>query len=361
MRTPAVEMAERAERIRARADGAGAPVVEARAARRRGAPRGPRRRAARVPRARAWERWERGRATRRSGPGPGRPVHLPAPGLLGGHRAARAGRHLGADRGVLLRHDDADRPGYLGGGARRRRRGADRGRPRRRRAAAAYACCRPPGHHVTRTAYGGSCYLNNAAIAAARLRDRRSRRGRRSSTSTPTTATAPSRSSGSATTSSRARSTSIPAAGWFPHFLGGATSAGRAREPARTCNVPVPPGTRRRASGRAAVAELVQAARSHGAEALVLALGVDAAGADPESPLDVTGTGYREAGRIVGALGLPTVVVQEGGYDLAVDRRARARHAGGPRGGPKERAAEPLRSGSGRTRSEGVPRSRART
>ena len=30
----------------------------------------------------------------------------------------------------------------------------------------AYALCRPPGHHVTRAAYGGSCYLNNAAIAA---------------------------------------------------------------------------------------------------------------------------------------------------------------------------------------------------
>src|SRR6476646_16934 len=34
----------------------------------------------------------------------------------------------------------------------------------------AYACTRPPGHHVTRAAYGGSCYLNNAAIAAAALR-----------------------------------------------------------------------------------------------------------------------------------------------------------------------------------------------
>ena len=30
----------------------------------------------------------------------------------------------------------------------------------------AYALCRPPGHHATRAAYGGSCYLNNAAIAA---------------------------------------------------------------------------------------------------------------------------------------------------------------------------------------------------
>src|SRR5207248_5954606 len=33
----------------------------------------------------------------------------------------------------------------------------------------AYALCRPPGHHVTRDAYGGSCYLNNAAIAAQAL------------------------------------------------------------------------------------------------------------------------------------------------------------------------------------------------
>src|SRR6266480_7683438 len=33
----------------------------------------------------------------------------------------------------------------------------------------AYALCRPPGHHVTRSAYGGSCYLNNAAVAAQAL------------------------------------------------------------------------------------------------------------------------------------------------------------------------------------------------
>ena len=58
------------------------------------------------------------------------------------------------------------------------------------------------------------------------------------------------------------------------------------------------------------------AAFAAGARALVVALGVDAAAADPESPLQVTAAGYREAGRILGALGLPTVVVQEGGYDL---------------------------------------------
>ena len=49
---------------------------------------------------------------------------------------------------------------------------------------------------------------------------------------------------------------------------------------------------------------------------LVVALGVDAAGGDPESPLEVTADGYRAAGRALGELGLPTVIVQEGGYDL---------------------------------------------
>jgi acetoin utilization deacetylase AcuC-like enzyme len=39
---------------------------------------------------------------------------------------------------------------------------------------------------------------------------------------------------------------------------------------------------------------------------------------DPESPLRVTAAAFRAAGRTLGALGLPTVIVQEGGYDLEV-------------------------------------------
>jgi acetoin utilization deacetylase AcuC-like enzyme len=35
-----------------------------------------------------------------------------------------------------------------------------------------YALCRPPGHHASRDQYGGYCYLNNAAIAAEHLRSR---------------------------------------------------------------------------------------------------------------------------------------------------------------------------------------------
>jgi acetoin utilization deacetylase AcuC-like enzyme len=50
---------------------------------------------------------------------------------------------------------------------------------------------------------------------------------------------------------------------------------------------------------------------------MVVALGVDAAAGDPESPLRVSEAGYRKAGRVLASLGLPTVFVQEGGYDLA--------------------------------------------
>ena len=59
-----------------------------------------------------------------------------------------------------------------------------------------------------------------------------------------------------------------------------------------------------------------QAVRDHAATALVVSLGVDAAADDPESPLQITAAGFAAAGRALGDLGLPTVFVQEGGYDL---------------------------------------------
>ena len=65
----------------------------------------------------------------------------------------------------------------------------------------------------------------------------------------------------------------------------------------------------------AGVEELVAAAA--GVDALVVALGVDAAAGDPNAPLRVSEDGFRRAGALLGATALPTVVVQEGGYDLS--------------------------------------------
>jgi acetoin utilization deacetylase AcuC-like enzyme len=81
-------------------------------------------------------------------------------------------------------------------------------------------------------------------------------------------------------------------------------------------NIPLAPGSGDR-EWLEAVDRLVDLARSHEVKAVVVPLGVDAAEGDPESPLRVTAAGFHEAGRRVGALGLPTVLVQEGGYDLS--------------------------------------------
>ena len=48
--------------------------------------------------------------------------------------------------------------------------------------------------------------------------------------------------------------------------------------------------------------------------ALVVALGLDASESDPLQGLKVTGAGFHAMAAKIGALGLPTVLVQEGGY-----------------------------------------------
>jgi acetoin utilization deacetylase AcuC-like enzyme len=179
-------------------------------------------------------------------------------------------------------------------------------------APAAYACTRPPGHHVTRSCFGGSCYLNNAAAAAARLR---------ATAGTPVAVIDIDAHHGNGTQAIFWDDPGVltgsvhvdPGAGWFPHFLGfederGASGSNR--------NVVLPPGAGD-APWLGAVTDLAGWAAEGGARALVVALGVDAAAGDPESPLAVTPAGFREAGRVLGALRLPTVVVQEGGYDLS--------------------------------------------
>jgi acetoin utilization deacetylase AcuC-like enzyme len=181
-------------------------------------------------------------------------------------------------------------------------------------AGAAYACCRPPGHHVTRSAYGGSCYLNNTAAAAAKLAAR-----------TPGAVAVIDIDAhhGNGTQAIFYERADVltgsvhvdPGAGWFPHFLGFAHEMGAGPGEGANRNTPLAPGSGDGA-WLEAVTSLAAWARDNGATALVVALGVDAAAGDPESPLTVTAAGYRAAGRTLGELDLPTVLVQEGGYDL---------------------------------------------
>jgi acetoin utilization deacetylase AcuC-like enzyme len=180
---------------------------------------------------------------------------------------------------------------------------------------AAYALCRPPGHHVARGCFGGSCYLNNSAIAAARLH---------AEGGEPVAVLDIDAHHGNGTQQIFYEHPGVlvgsvhvdPGAGWFPHFLGFAAETGAGAGEGANRNLCLAPGSGDR-PWLEAVGELAAWARERGARALVVALGVDAAGGDPESPLGVTADGFHAAGRELGSLALPTVIVQEGGYDLA--------------------------------------------
>jgi acetoin utilization deacetylase AcuC-like enzyme len=178
----------------------------------------------------------------------------------------------------------------------------------------AYALCRPPGHHATVDGYGGSCYLNNAAVAAQALRAHGHERVAIVDIDAH---------HGNGTQMIFYDRADVlygsvhvdPAAGWFPHYLGHADEAGRGDGSGANVNVPLAEGTPDDV-WLDGVASLVANVRSHGSTALVVSLGVDAAIDDPESPLQITESGYRQAGELLATLELPTVAVQEGGYHL---------------------------------------------
>ncbi|HET9841286.1 MAG TPA: histone deacetylase family protein [Nocardioides sp.] len=176
----------------------------------------------------------------------------------------------------------------------------------------AYALCRPPGHHATRDGYGGSCYLNNSAVAAQALREA----GHDTVAVVDLDAHHGNGTQAIFWERGDVRYASLhvdPGAGWFPHYFGHAHEVGTGDGAGATKNLPLAEGT---GDGLwvEAVRELTEYAA--GADALVVSLGVDAAADDPESPLQVTAEGYAAAGRLLGSLGIPAVVVQEGGYHL---------------------------------------------
>ena len=310
MRTPGTELPERADRIRAALEQRGARIVEA-ADQPLDALTAVHDEALVDHLAGAWRAWDE--AGLPDDPGQDRvvPYLFPHPSLFSGRRAhlatsitARAGQ-FGYDTMTLIGPGTWEAARAALDAAVTAAELVLEGAP------VAYACTRPPGHHVTRECFGGSCYLNNSAAAAARLRAA----GR-----TPVAVIDIDAHHGNGTQAIFWHDDDVltgsvhvdPGAGWFPHFLGfederGASGSNR--------NIVLAPRARDE-RWVAAVNELAEWVAAGGARALVVALGVDAAGGDPEAPLAVTAEGFRAAGRALGALRLPTVVVQEGGYDL---------------------------------------------
>lgn len=179
---------------------------------------------------------------------------------------------------------------------------------------AAFALCRPPGHHCGADYLGGYCFLNNvgiaaeAAIAAGRRRiaildiDYHHGNGTQdifyergdvlfvSVHADPVTD--------------------------YPFFWGHADERGEGDGEGTTLNLPLPRGTGL-AEYRAALDTGLQTIRDFGADMLCVSFGADTFAGDPISQFALQTADYTPIAQSIAALGLPTVIVMEGGY--AVD------------------------------------------
>lgn len=179
-------------------------------------------------------------------------------------------------------------------------------------AAAAYALCRPSGHHARADRASGFCYLNNTAIAAQRLRssfgkvailDVDAHHGDGTQQifyNRPDVLTI---------------SIHADPSDYYPFFTGYAHERGAGAGEGFNLNLPLAHG-----AGIGAMCEAIDTAsgavRQFGAEVLVVALGYDAHIRDPIGVLTLNSADFGTIGAQVRALGLPTLVVQEGGYAI---------------------------------------------
>ena len=174
----------------------------------------------------------------------------------------------------------------------------------------AYALCRPPGHHAYADMAGGFCFLNNTAIAAQRLRAKLQRVAILDVDVHHGNGT-----QGIFYERDDVLTISIHAdpANYYPYFWGYAHEHGAGKGQGFNLNLPQPLGSGDApwlAAGDTALARIKEFAPT----AVVVALGLDASESDPLQGLKVTGAGFHAMARKIAGLGLPTVLVQEGGY-----------------------------------------------
>ncbi len=177
-------------------------------------------------------------------------------------------------------------------------------------ARAVYVLSRPPGHHAFADLAGGFCFLNNSAIAAERLRAKGLRPAildvdvhhgngtqgifyARDDVLTVSLHADPDR--------------------FYPFFWGAAQERGEGRGMGCNLNLPLPRGTDD-AGYLTALDTALARIDAFGADAVVVALGLDAHIDDPFKGLAVTTEGFGRIARAICGLGLPLVLVQEGGY-----------------------------------------------
>ncbi len=179
---------------------------------------------------------------------------------------------------------------------------------------AAYGLCRPPGHHATSSMYGGYCFFNNAAIAAHHIA---------TTTGTKVTVLDVDYHHGNGTQEifydrDDVQYVSLhgdPARA-YPYTIGYADETGTGRGLGSNLNLPMPlrADDDRYLAGLATACDAIEA---FGPSTLIVSLGLDTFVTDPICDLSVSTDGFERCGALVRELGLPTVVLQEGGYDVS--------------------------------------------
>ncbi len=176
-----------------------------------------------------------------------------------------------------------------------------------------YGLCRPPGHHASTAMIGGYCFFNNAAIAAAEMARR---------LNGPVAVIDVDYHHGNGTQSIFYDRDDVFYASLhgsperaFPYFLGYANERGAGRGAGwnrrmSSCRRGAPtPSISTNSNGS------LTSSRTKSVVGAVISLGVDTFENDPISDLGLTKDAYHPMGRLLAGLALPTVVVQEGGYD----------------------------------------------
>ena len=175
---------------------------------------------------------------------------------------------------------------------------------------AVYALSRPPGHHAFGDLAGGFCFLNNSAIAAEWLR----RAGRRPAIIDVDVH------HGNGTQGifyQRADVLTVSLHAdpirFYPFFWGHAHERGEEPGLGYNLNIPLERGTGDD-DYLAALDTGLERIAAFGADVVVVALGLDAHEHDPLKGLAVTTEGFARIGAALAGLGLPLLLVQEGGY-----------------------------------------------